>query len=162
MVGFVHVHFSATCTYWASILRWVFTIVIGGFYHLTKFHFCTPSSFWDSQIHVYCLRVLIQCEKYVNTNFRYCVSDRGYYAHVCPYHNVCPYCCFTRTTLFTELLTYMWSEVWFLLLFIRITLFTTMCTVIIVVCSLKGTCLPSFVLIGCCVSELLYSCMSLS
>ena len=35
-----------------------------------------------------------------------------------------------------------------------ITLFTTMFTVIIVVCSLKGMCIPSFVLIGCCVSEL--------
>ena len=36
----------------------------------------------------------------------------------------------------------------------RTTLFTTMFTVIIVVCSLKRTCIPSFVLIGCCVSEL--------
>ena len=34
------------------------------------------------------------------------------------------------------------------------TLFTTMLTVIIVVCSMKGMCIPSFVLIGCCVSEL--------
>ena len=34
------------------------------------------------------------------------------------------------------------------------TLFTTMFTVIILVCSLKCICLPSFVLIGCCVSEL--------
>ena len=41
------------------------------------------------------------------------------------------YCCFTRTTLFT-----------------------IMFTVIIVVCSLKTICIPSFVLIGCCVSEL--------
>ena len=48
--------------------------------------------------------------------------------------NVLPeavYCCFTRTALFT-----------------------TMFTVIIVVCSLKSMCIPSFVLIGCCVSEL--------
>ena len=41
------------------------------------------------------------------------------------------YCCFTRTTLFT-----------------------TMFTVIIVVCSLKRMCVPSFILISCCVSEL--------
>ena len=41
------------------------------------------------------------------------------------------YCCFTITTLFT-----------------------TMFTVIIVVCSLKTMCIPSFVFIGCCVSEL--------
>ena len=41
------------------------------------------------------------------------------------------YCCFTRTTLFT-----------------------TMFTVIVVVCSLKSMCISSFVLIGCCVSEL--------
>ena len=34
----------------------------------------------------------------------------------------------------------------------RTTLFTTMFTV---VCSLKSMCIPSFVLIGCCVSELL-------
>ena len=33
----------------------------------------------------------------------------------------------------------------------RTTLFTTMFTV---VCSLKSMCIPSFVLIGCCVSEL--------
>ena len=38
------------------------------------------------------------------------------------------YCCFTRTT--------------------------SMFTVIIVVCLLKRLCIPSFVLIGCCVSEL--------
>ena len=38
--------------------------------------------------------------------------------------------------------------------FTRTTLFTTMFTVIIVVCSLKSMCIPSFVLIGCCVSEL--------
>ena len=41
-----------------------------------------------------------------------------------------------------------------LLLFTRTTLFTTMFTVIIVVCLLKRMCMPSFVLIGCCVSEL--------
>ena len=36
----------------------------------------------------------------------------------------------------------------------RTKLFTTMFTVIIVMCSLKSMCLPSFVVIGCCVSEL--------
>ena len=41
------------------------------------------------------------------------------------------YCCFTRTTLLT-----------------------TMFTVIIVVCLLKRMCIPSFILIGCCVSKL--------
>ena len=40
------------------------------------------------------------------------------------------------------------------MLFYKTTLFTTMFTVIIVVCSLKNMCIPSFVLIGCCVSEL--------
>ena len=35
-----------------------------------------------------------------------------------------------------------------------LTSFTTMFTVIIVVCSLKSMCILSFVLIGCCVSEL--------
>ena len=48
--------------------------------------------------------------------------------------NVLPeavYCCFTRTTLFT-----------------------TIFTVMIVVCLLKSKCIPSFVMIGCCVSEL--------
>ena len=56
------------------------------------------------------------------------------HGHLCPYRNVLPeavYCCFTRTTLFT-----------------------TMFTVIIVVFLLKRICMPSFVLIGCCVSEL--------
>ena len=38
--------------------------------------------------------------------------------------------------------------------FTRTTLFTTLFTVIIVVCSLKGMHIPSFILIGCCVSEL--------
>ena len=38
--------------------------------------------------------------------------------------------------------------------FTRTTLFTTMYTVIIVVCLLKTMCIPSFILIGCCVSEL--------
>ena len=37
---------------------------------------------------------------------------------------------------------------------LRTTLFTTLFTVIIVVCSLKSMCTSSFVLIGCCVSEL--------
>ena len=48
--------------------------------------------------------------------------------------NVLPeavYCCFTRTTLFTA-----------------------MFTVVIVACSLKSMCIQSFILIGCCVSEL--------
>ena len=35
-----------------------------------------------------------------------------------------------------------------------ITLFTTMFTVIIVGCSMKSMCILSFVLIGCCMSEL--------
>ena len=34
--------------------------------------------------------------------------------------------------------------------FTRTTLFTTMFTAIIVVCSLKSMCIPSFVFIGCC------------
>ena len=34
------------------------------------------------------------------------------------------------------------------------TLFSTMFTVIIEICSWKGMCISSFVLIGCCVSEL--------
>ena len=34
------------------------------------------------------------------------------------------------------------------------TLFTTLFTVIIVVCSLKSMCVPSFIVIGYCVSEL--------
>ena len=38
--------------------------------------------------------------------------------------------------------------------FTRTTLFTTMFTVIIVVCSLKNMCVPSFIVIGYCVSEL--------
>ena len=33
-------------------------------------------------------------------------------------------------------------------------MFTTIFIVIIMVCSLKSMCIPSFVLIGCCVSEL--------
>ena len=32
--------------------------------------------------------------------------------------------------------------------------FTTMFTLIILVCSLKSMCIPNFVLIGCCVNEL--------
>ena len=48
---------------------------------------------------------------------------------------------------------------YFLRLFIAVlqelyTLFTTMCTVMIVVCLLKSMCIPSFVLIGFCMSEL--------
>ena len=35
-----------------------------------------------------------------------------------------------------------------------LTLFTTMLTVIIMVCSLKSMCVPSFIVIGYCVSEL--------
>ena len=61
-----------------------------------------------------------------------CVSEL--HGRLCPYRNVwleAVYCSFTRTTLFT-----------------------TMFTVIIVVCSLKSMCVPSFILIGCCVSEL--------
>ena len=38
--------------------------------------------------------------------------------------------------------------------FTRTTLFTTMFTVLIVVCLLKSMCIASFVLIGCCMSEL--------
>ena len=33
-------------------------------------------------------------------------------------------------------------------------MFTTMFTVVVVVCSLKSMCIPSFILIGCYVSEL--------
>ena len=61
-----------------------------------------------------------------------CMSEL--HGHLCLYRNVLPeaiYCCFTRTTLFT-----------------------TMFTVIILVCSLNGMCIPSFILIGCCMSEL--------
>ena len=35
------------------------------------------------------------------------------YAKLCPHHNVWPeivYCCFTRTTLFTELFTYLYDR----------------------------------------------------
>ena len=82
------------------------------------------------------------------------------------------FCCFTRTTLFTCFfdrsyrllschqvsLLYTWfpnvlPEAVYCC-FTRTRLFTTMFTVIIAVCSLKSTCMPSFVLIGCCVSEL--------
>ena len=38
--------------------------------------------------------------------------------------------------------------------FTRATLFTTMFTIIVLVCSLKSMCIPSFILIGGCVSEL--------
>ena len=40
-----------------------------------------------------------------------CVSEL--HGHICPYHNVWPeavYCCFTRTTLFTELLTCFYDQ----------------------------------------------------
>ena len=42
----------------------------------------------------------------------------------------------------------------FILCLTGTTLFTTMLTVIIVVCSLKSMCVPSFIVIGYCVSEL--------
>ena len=61
-----------------------------------------------------------------------CVSEL--HAQLCPYHNVWPgavYCCFTRTIFFTS-----------------------MFTVIIMVCSMKSMCIPSFILVGCCVREL--------
>ena len=87
------------------------------------------------------------------------------------------YCCFTGTTLFTQLFTCFYDQSYRLLsrhqvslfytfqflrylnvlpeaiycCFTRTTLFTTMFTV---VCSLKSMCIPSFVWIGCCVSEL--------
>ena len=35
------------------------------------------------------------------------------HGHICPYRNVLPeavYCCFTRTTLFTELFTYLYDQ----------------------------------------------------
>ena len=57
-----------------------------------------------------------------------CVSEL--HGHLCAYRNVRPEavcCCFARTTLFT-----------------------TMFTVIIVVCSLKSMSVPSFILIACC------------
>ena len=44
------------------------------------------------------------------------------------------------------------------IVFTRTTLFTTMFTVIVVVCLLKNMCIPSFVLIGC-ISEL-HACAS--
>ena len=42
----------------------------------------------------------------------------------------------------------------FNVVFTRTTLFTTTFTVIIVACSLKSMCVPSFIVIGYCVSEL--------
>ena len=110
-----------------------------------------------------------------------CVSEL--HGHLCPYRNVLPeavYCCFTRTILFTELFTCLYDHSWRFLsrhqvsllytfwflrylnvlpeavyfCFTRTTLFTTMFTVIIVECLLKRMCMPSFILIGCCVSEL--------
>ena len=38
--------------------------------------------------------------------------------------------------------------------FTRTTLFTIMFTMIIVLCSVKNMCIPSFILVGCCVREL--------
>ena len=41
----------------------------------------------------------------------YCVSEL--HGHICPYCNVLPeavYCCFTRTTLYTELFTYLYDQ----------------------------------------------------
>ena len=61
-----------------------------------------------------------------------CVSEL--HGKLCPHHNILPeifFCCFIRTTLFT-----------------------TMFIMIIVVCSFKSICIPYFVLIGRCVSEL--------
>ena len=104
-------------------------------------------------------------EKYVYTKFS---SLSELYGHICSYRNVWPetvYCCFTRTTLFTEFFTCFsdQSSVRLHLLvsnvlpeavyccFTRTTLFNTM---FIVVYSLKSMCIPSFVLIGFCVSEL--------
>ena len=43
----------------------------------------------------------------------YCLSELHGHLHVCPYHNVWPeaiYCCLTRTTLFTELFTYLYDQ----------------------------------------------------
>ena len=59
---------------------------------------------------------------------KFCYSTLSGFCNVLP---EAVYCCFTRTTLFTA-----------------------MFTVKIVVCLLKSMCIPSFVLIGCCVSEL--------
>ena len=61
-------------------------------------------------------------------------------AILCPYRNVLPEAvCFTRTTSFT-----------------------TMFTVMIVVCLLKSMCIPGFILIGCCMSKLHGHLMPLS
>ena len=68
-----------------------------------------------------------------------CVSEL--HAKLCPQRNVWPemvYCCFTTI------------------------LFTTMFIMLIVVCYLKGMCVPSFILIAYCVSELHGHNMSLS
>ena len=99
------------------------------------------------------------------------------HTHLYPIHNVwgqLVYCCFTPTTMFTELFTCLHNRfsinspsfvalhppvseiakciVYFC--FTRTTLFTTMFTVIILVYSLKFMFIPSFVLIDCGVSEL--------
>ena len=100
-----------------------------------------------------------------------------------PHHNVwCQVicCCFTRTTMFTELFTCWYHQSYrflslhqvyllytFQLLrqqtvlpevvyccFTRTKLFRVMSTEIIFVCSLKSIHIPSSILIGCCVSEL--------
>ena len=107
-----------------------------------------------------------------------CVNEL--HGHLCAHCNVWPeavYCCFTRTTLFIKLFTCLYEKllshhqvlllytIWFLrylnalpeavyCCLTRTTLFTTMFTVFIVVCSLKSMCIPSFVLIGYCVSDL--------
>ena len=80
------------------------------------------------------------------------------------------YCCFTRTTLFTELFTCLLivaitsssfitphllvSEIAKCIVYCCLTRTTLFTTMFIVVCSLKGMCVPSFIFIGCCVSEL--------
>ena len=97
---------------------------------------------------MYCLRLFIVVlqELHCLPNYLHVcmIRVRGFY-HVTKfrcstpfwflrYLNVLPeavYCCFTRTTLFT-----------------------TMFTAIIVECLLKRMCMPSFILIGCCMSEL--------
>ena len=64
---------------------------------------------------VYCHYCGVFIEKYVCTKFHrvigYCVSEL--HGHICPYRNVLPeavYRCFTRTTLFTELFTYLYDQ----------------------------------------------------
>ena len=61
-------------------------------------------------LHCYYCGVFI--EKYVCTKFHCnCVSES--HGHICHYCNVLPgavYCCFTRTTLFTKLLTCLYDQ----------------------------------------------------